>query len=172
MDLVHWVEKKDAVFAFIVDRCRLLDGLKVPNPDPAVTPNCDQLTFCHHKLLDWTLVASGEVPSSHLHLHLGNTILTFVPKKISHLAVLPQEKVAPLTAGDHLAVPKLDEGLDVGDGLVVEHPAGHVHLHPARRCHDPPEVDVPVPAGDDQGEDGEYLKVYACVDDDAFNTWW
>ena len=96
---------------------------------------------------------------------------TEISPKISHLSLFPQQKVPPLAASDHLAVPKLDKRLDVGDGLVVEHPAGHVHLHPARRCHDPPEVDVPVPTGDDQGE-GQHLHVFASVVDDAFDTWW
>ena len=44
MDLVHGVEKEDALLAFIVDRRRLFDGLEIPNPDPSVTADCDQLT--------------------------------------------------------------------------------------------------------------------------------
>ena len=34
----------------------------------------DQLTLGHHKLLDRALVAGGEVPSPHLHLHLERKI--------------------------------------------------------------------------------------------------
>ena len=126
----------------------------------------DQLTLRHHKLLDRALVAGGEVSSPHLHLHLERKIIfiVFLWRKISHLAFLPQQKVPPLTSGDHLAVPQLHKRLNVGDGLVVEHPAGHVHLDSARCCHDSPEVDVPVSAVHDQGE-GDVLV-------DAFNTWW
>ena len=65
-------------------------------------------------------------------------------------AVLPEQEVAPLAAGDDLAVPELDEALDVCDGLVAEHAALHVHLGAAARAHDAPEVDVAVPAGGDQ----------------------
>ena len=91
--------------------------------------------------------------------------------KISHLSHLPQQKVPPLAASDHLTVPELDKRFDVGDGLVVEHPAGHIHLDPARRGDDSPEVDVPIPAVHDQGE-GKYLKVFPGVVEVVFDTWW
>ena len=71
MDLVHRIKQKDAVLALIVNGGGLLYGLEVPQPDPSVTSNGDQLSLRHHELLNRTLVASGEIPSTDFNLHLG-----------------------------------------------------------------------------------------------------
>ena len=136
VDLVHGVQQIEALVSLVVAGRGLLDALEVPDSDPAVTADGDELPLRHDELLDGALVAGGEVSPPDLHLHAP---------------LLPQQQVAPLTARHHLPVPQLDEGLDVGDRLVVEHPPGEVHLAAAAGPRDPPEVDVSVTTGGDQG---------------------
>ena len=68
MDLVHGVQQVEALVALEVDGRGVLDALEVPDPDPAVAADGDELALRHHELLHRPAVAVGQVTPLDLDL--------------------------------------------------------------------------------------------------------
>ena len=85
---VHGIQAKDSFFGlFGVDCLGIEDALEIPDPDPTVGPDGDELTLLGNHLVDLTLVASRAVFASDFQLDSGS---------------FPHQYVAPVASGNDL----------------------------------------------------------------------